>query len=309
MNIHDYNFLLSERGTLRKLISQTSSGNVIGRISLESRLRQVEEDLEAYGGFSPRLVNALLTFRGKPVVESRGIYADFGTEAVNAFAEAVTRIGASCRSPLSSSGPIPKSAEYQLLITGTATGSFGFQVEDAAQQLTLEGESTPVELAIDRVKKILEASVGTDEELVDAIAETDRRALDSVQEFLKKMADNAAMCALEFQGDVFRFVNTAQVRRSENRLSNDNIQENDVTLTGQFQGFLPISRRAEFLLSETDAEFLREAVGTVVSGRVEPAVDDAVNINEILNRDVRINARTKRVGQGRPRYVITDCQV
>ena len=308
MNVHEYRFLLSEQGTLKKLISQASPGNVIGRMSLESRLRQVEKELEEYEGHSPRLVNARLTFRGKPVVESKGIYADFGADATRVFAESVTRIGAGWRSSLSSRGPIPNAAEYQLLITGTVAGSFGFRLEDAAQQPALYGQSTPVELAIRKVKEILKASVATDEELSDAISDTDRRALDSVQTFLKKMADSEAVCALELQGDEFRFLDVAQVRRSENRLSNDNIQETDVTLSGQFQGFLPNSRRAEFLLSAADADFLQEAIGTVVSGRVEPAVDDSVDVNEILNQEVTIEARTRRVGHGRPRYTITGCR-
>ena len=305
VNIHEYRFLLSEQGTLEKLISRTSPGNVIGRMSLESRLRQVKAELEAYEGFSPHLVNARLTFRGRPVVSNRGIFADFGTEAVNSFAEAVTRIGAGWNSPLPSSGPIPNSAEYKLLITGTATGSFGFQVEDASQQPVLVGESSPVELAIGKFKEILDASIKTDDELVEAIADTDRRALDAVQGFLKIMADNRATCALEFQGSEFRFADTAQVRRSQTRLNNDNILEEDVTLTGQFQGFLPHSRRAEFMIASTDAGFLQGAVGTVVSGRVAAAVYNTVNINEMLNQDVDITTRVKRVGQGRPRYVIT----
>ena len=37
MNVHDYRFLLSEQKTLTQLINQTSPGNVIGRMSLESR--------------------------------------------------------------------------------------------------------------------------------------------------------------------------------------------------------------------------------------------------------------------------------
>ena len=306
MNVHDYRFLLSEQKTLTQLINQTSPGNVIGRMSLESRLNQVKQELEPYQGFSPRLVNARLTFRGRPVAESRGINADFGTEVANDFAQSVTRIGASWRSPLSTSGPIPNSEEYQLLIVGTATGSFGFELEDAAQQPALEGQETPIEIAIRKVKEILEASVGTDEELLEAIEDTDRRALDSMQAFLKKMADNEAMCSLEFQGDVFRFRDIAQVRRSENRLGNDNIRERNVTLSGQFMGFLPESRRAEFLLLDASDDFLQEVIGTVLSGRVDTTVAETVNINEILNQDVTIEARTRRVGQGRPRFVITD---
>ena len=307
MNVHDYRFLLSERGTLEKLIDQASPGSVISRMSLEARLRQVEEDLKAYEGYSPRVVKARLTFRGKPVVGNRGIQAGFGTDAANAFAEAVTRIGASRHAPLSARGPIPKSAEYQLLITGTAVGSFGFQLEDAAQLPALQGRSTPVELAIKKVKEILEASVGADEELSEVISDTDQRALESVKAFLKKMVDNGATCALEFQGHEFSFRDVAQVQRSEGRLSS--IREDDVILSGQFHGFLPSRRRAEFLLAETNADFLQEAIGTVVSGRVDPSVDTIVDINDILNRDVTVSARTRRVGQGRPSYFITDCQL
>lgn len=307
MNIHNYRFLLSERGTLKRLISNSPASDVIGRTSLGYRLRQVEEELEAYKGYSPRLVNARLTFRGKPVVGSRGMNANFAAETVDAFARSVARVGAGWRAPLPATGPIPDSAEFQLLITGMATGSLGFQLEDAAQQPALEGQDTPVELAIRKVKEILEASLKTDDKLSEAIADTDRRALQSIRAFLKRMADNDAVCALEFQGDEFRFRDVAQVRRSENRLSDDNIREDDVVLGGYFEGFLPKSRRAEFFLAETGADFLREVVETIISGRVLPGVDETVNINGILHQDVTVNARVRRVGEGRPRYVITDC--
>ncbi len=175
--------------------------------------------------------------------------------------------------------------------------------------MALEGQATPTELAIEKVKDILEASIGTDEDLSEAIADTNLKALDSVQAFLKKMADNGAICALEFKGDEFRFRDVGQVRRSENRLRGDNIHEIDVTLIGQFQGFLPNSRRAEILLIRTDADFLHEAVGTVISGRVDQTVDEKIKINETLGQAMTILARTRRVGQGRPRYVFIDCQM
>ena len=253
------------------------------------------------------MVDARLTFQGQPVIGSRAIHADFGSAAIGAFAEAVTRIGASQRSPLASTGPIRDRDDYRVLITGIASGSFGFQIEDASQQPALAGESTPVEHAIERVKEILEASVGTDEDLSEAIAETDRRALDAVQDFLKTVADNSATCALEFKGEEFRFRDAEQIHRSESRLGKDYVLEQDVEFTGQFHGFLPKSRRAEFSIDATDVSFLQEFVGTVSTGRVEPIVDDSLDINAILNLDVRIRARTRRVGEGRPRYAITSC--
>ena len=309
LNKYEHHFLLSEQSALNKLIDQTIQSDVIGRMSLEARLQEVEERLEAYRGHSSYLVNASLTFRGSPVFGSRGIDAIFGTGAVKAFVNAVILAGASRHSPLASTGRIPHREKYQILITDTMPGSFGFQIEEAAQQSALAGEATPVEMAIARVKEVLEASVGTDEELADAIIETDRRALEGVCQFLKTMVDNQAVCALEFKGDVFQFHDVAQVQRSENRLSQDNIQEDDVTLIGQFQGFLPNRRHAEFLVTETSVEFISEAIGTVISGRVEPDVDNRVSINKVLNQNAEIDAHMWRVGSGRPRYVVTNVRV
>ena len=309
MNIHDQRFLLSEQNALKKLLSQTSSGNVIGRMSLETRLRRVEEELKACEGLSPGWVNARLTFWGRPVASGRGIEADFGGDAIKAFSDAVFLVGASLHKASASEGPVPTRDDSRLLITGTVPGSFGFQVEDLTQQPGPVGESLPVEPAIERIKEIMKASVGTDEQLADALIETDQRALNSVCAFLKKTADSKAACALESGGDEFRFRDTAQVRRSENRLRESNIREDDVTLVGRFEGFLPKSRRAEFLILETGAEFLNEAIGTVVTSEVAPTVDDTVAIKDILNQPVRINARTKRVGQARPRYIITRCEI
>ena len=300
MNKHDHRFLLSERGALNKLISQTSPGNVIGRMSLEHRLKKVEAELEAYEGLSSRIVDARLTFSGTPVFGSRGIEADFAGEVVKKFADAVACFGASLDRVLSAKGPIPNRKRYDLLITGTAPGSFGFEVEDASQQMVSTEEFPAVERAIERVKGVLEASVGTDEHLANTIAGTDRRALRSLRIFLKAVADAEAVCALTFQGDEFRFRDTDQVRRSAERLSED-IQEYNRWLIGRFRGFLPRERDAEFVISE---EFWSEMDRSTITARVDPAVDDAVDINRILNEDVRIGIHAWQVGSRQSRYVI-----
>ena len=304
MSVHEYRFLLSEQAVLRDMIAQAPADSIITTMSLRYRLQQVERELEEYpDNASTRVVNARLTFSGKPVVGSRGIRADFGSGAVKAFADAVTRVGASQHAALAPRGPVPGGADYELLITGVAPGSFGFQVEAASGQLALAGEPTPVELAIERVKGILEASMGTDEDLGDAIGETDDRALGSVRAFLKTLVDDEAVCDLEFGGDVFSFRDADQVRRSERRLSRDNIRERTVTLQGRFQGYLPNSRRAEFLVSEADVDFLEESTGTVINVHVDPCVEEDVRINEILEQEVSVESRTRRVGSGQPRHL------
>ena len=48
MNAHDYHFLLSERTNLNKLINQVSPSDVIGRMSLQARLEEVEEGINQH---------------------------------------------------------------------------------------------------------------------------------------------------------------------------------------------------------------------------------------------------------------------
>ena len=306
MNARDYRFLLAERATLRRLIDQTGAGEAIVRAGFQHRLRDVEAELAAYGERVSRLGGARLTFRGRPVAGDRGMTADSFSDSVGEFAKAVHYIGAGQRqTPLPLTGPVPYKEDYSLLVTGVARGSFGIRVEEEGRQAPLPGESTSVELAIEEFKSILEASVADDEQLANAIGEIDQRALGQVCAFLEKVADNTAVCALEFRGHEFSFQDTAQVRRSADRLSSDNVLEDDATIDGQFLGYFPHHPRAQFRIDNVGSDFLNPEIGQIITARVAPSVASTIDINSILNRDIRINVHTRRVNAGRPRYVIT----
>ena len=311
MNVRDYRFLLSEQAALEKLIGETSQENVIGRMSLENRLRDVVTQLEAYQGYSSDVIDARLTFSGEPVSGSRGIWMEFAGVASRTFQAAVIAVGVGNRSTLPPRGRIPNGDDCRLMITGTVPGSFGFQVEDASQQLRFIGESSPVELAIEQIQSILAASVGTDEQLTDAVADTDQRAISALSDFLKTVADGSAVCTLMFKDNEFRFRDTNQVRRSQKRLSRD-IVANDVILIGHFRGFLPDALQAEFHIKNTEdakAGFLAEKIGTVIRGKVESSVAEHININENLGREFRVHARTRRVGPVQPRFTFITCEI
>lgn len=274
-------------------------------MSLENRLQDVVTQLDAYEGYAPGIVDACLTFSGEPVSGNRGIWADFAGAAISAFQTAVTAVGAATRSTLPHRGRIPNSDDYQLMITGTALGSFGFQVEDSSQ-LRFSGQPSPVESAIEQIQSILTASVGTDEQLADAIENTDQRAISALSNFLKTVADGAAVCTLTFKGNEFRFRDTDQVWQSQKRLSRD-IVDDDVILIGHFKGFLPGALRAEFLIESTEAKFLKQKIGTVIGGRVASAV--AAQISENLGRHVRVQVRTSGIGLVQPRFTFTSCEI
>jgi len=287
----EYHQIRSEIAALQKMLMRLPESSVIDRMSLEARKKSLEEELASQKVDVHRPFQIYLTFRGKPIVGNRGVFAEFGGIAVREFTDAVAAVGASQTEPLGSRGVIPKREEYQMLITGTAKGSFGFVLEGVGRDHTLTQDKTPLELAVDKIMAILRASVGTDEELSEAVSEADPRALKAIRDFLNTLSSQEAVCALEARGEKFRFSDVGQVTQSASRLSEDNIREEDMELKGQFLGVLPNRRTFEFRIGDT---------GEIITGKVGAAIEDASSINDHLNQPVIIKVHAKRVGVNNP---------
>ena len=115
---------------------------------------------------------------------------------------------------------------------------------------------------------------------------------------MKILADNEAVCALQFRNHAFRFSDMGQVNRSLERLSQDNLREEEQFLEGEFEGVLPKKRRTfEFKVAGQDE---------VIVGKISPAVANLDEINAHLYKATRIKVMTTRVGNGRPRYVLLE---
>ena len=296
MNNEDRQHLLAERTFLQRLLAKTPSTARLTRMSDEARLRKVEAQLAALPADERTPARARLTFDGVPVIRSHGIFADFGMKAVSSFTEAVASVAASLSAPLAAMGPIPNRDQNQLLITSTAVGSFGFELEEyRAEQLALE-EASPVANALERTQALLQSTLGNDDDLADIASETDPRALDKVRTFLKVLADNSAVCALQYGGSGVRFTDVGQVSRSLARLAADNLHESEEQLRGEFVGVLPNSRSFEFRLASD---------GQIIRGKVSPRVQNVDAINDHLHRAVQIDVTRTQVGNGRPRYLLT----
>ena len=299
MNRQDQAHLLGERNTLQRMIAETPEEEVLDRGSLTARLEEVEHLLAEVNINEREPARAQLTFNGHPVVGSHGIFADFGMKAVNGFTEAVAAVAATLAGPLFAKGPIPNRDQNQLLITNTALGSFGFELEEHRTGKLSFDEQSMLELALERTQNLLQGTINADDELLaDAATELDQRALDKVRAFVKTLADNDAVCALQFRNHSFRFSDLGQVRRSLDRLSQDNLREEEQYLEGEFEGVLPKKRRTfEFKLKGHD---------DVIVGKVGPAVTNLDEINTHLNEATRIKVMTTRVGDGQPRYVLLE---
>lgn len=292
---NDRLFLSSEVNQLEELLKTLPAENLIERISLESRLAKVQQDLAAIP--DKEIEKIKLTFRGKPVLGSYGIAADFAAKAAGAFSESFSAIFAALSESLSSSGPIPKQDKNQLLITGTAIGSFGFEFDlPSEEQATLLNDSTAKQ-TVRKLESLMRLSVeGSDDEVAEAIEEIHPRAVSKLHAFMDVLVQHQAWCALDTRERSFRFSGYEQIKKSSERLKDDNIQESLETLTGQFRGVLPENRTFEFALNDQEG---------VIRGKVDKRIDDP----DVLNRDwlykpIKVTFNLIQVGKGRPRYTL-----
>lgn len=130
MNHEDRQHLLAERSFLLRIVAKTPEKAALTRMSDQARLRKIEARLAEPPAQHKASARARITFDGAPVVASHGIFVEFGMKAMNSFAEAVASTAASLSAPLAAVGPIPNRDQNQLLITNTAAGSFGFELEE-----------------------------------------------------------------------------------------------------------------------------------------------------------------------------------
>ncbi len=89
MNQQDRMHLLAERKFLQERLAELPDSARIMRISTESRLRAIEERLAQEPVDEREPARVRLTFNGRPVIGSHGIFAEFGMKAVSNFTEAV----------------------------------------------------------------------------------------------------------------------------------------------------------------------------------------------------------------------------
>jgi len=287
--------LIAEHRFLAERLAALPIAANLTRRSAEARLQQVDALLAQMPAAAPR-ASVRLTFRGLPVLGSEGILADFGMKAVNAFSEAVAAVAASLSAPLAAMGPIPNRDANQLLITGTAVGSFGFELQELPINQADLLEPSAVGRALAHTQNLLLGTTAADDELLaDTAAELDQRAIDKVRTFVAVLRDNEATCALQFGARTFRFNELAEVQTSLDRLSHDNLQEESIVVAGQFEGLLP--RRRSF-------EFRRADSGEVLTGKLAAGVLRPEIVNEHLYEPVNIQLVRTVVGRGRPRFVL-----
>lgn len=193
-------------------------------------------------------------------------------------------------------GPIPDKQKNQLLITGVALGSFGFEFELPQEEAdNTSQDQRNVEKSLKLVQDLFQRSVeGSDDDIAEIISEIHPRAIKKIAEFLNYVAQNEAWCGLDFKNRSFRFQNLEQINSSSSRLQENNIHEATENFEGEFQGFLPSARTFEFKPLDQP---------TIIKGTIGLDIKDPDILNRnYLHKPVRASIAVTRVGIGKPRY-------
>ncbi len=300
MNNQQYQMLASEIAQVEEILQELPQDRWLERSSFESRLKSLKEEIAKVEQIPVRH-KAVITFRGSPVYGTHGILVDFASKASGALNDAVASIAASLDENLRYMGPIPDRDKNRLLITNTARGSFGFELEVLnSGEETLIQEETNASKALEKLVELFENSLEDNEEqLSELVQEIHPRAVKKVVEFLDTLKNNNAWFAFEYKEKRVKYPNIDWIEKTIELLDEDNINETEESFSGSFQGILPDSRTFEF---KTDT-------GETIKGKIGADIKEPEVLNkEYLFVPVTVKLKSTQVGQSKPKYMLMDIE-
>ncbi len=300
--ISERQFLKSEIVEINRILASIPEEDVIDRATFEYRLRDVEAQLRELPDI-PEPETMTITFRGAPVRGTHGIFADFASKTINLLSDAFAALVAVAKgTPPAPGGVIPEADKHRLLITGTALGSFGFELElpeeesSSAQQLPLLPETVnPLSSARAMLEDLLAKSLeDDDEQLADAVENAGARALDYVRKFYEALRDSNATFSLKTGARRIEYPDVGRVSHAADRLKSG-IAERKQSFIGKLTGVLPLKR---------DFEFLTEENGQL-HGKIDPAFENVGALYTCWSgKKAKITLNVRTVGKGHPRYTL-----
>jgi hypothetical protein len=242
----DRDQLTGELAALDSLLASVRPNDLLGRIGLESRRREVATKLEDLAAITENVAKVAIFFGGEPVVGSTGIEAGFGTKVVGTFQEMLSKVWGSVEGgSLQATGPIKDKEASQLHITNLVHGSFGFlleEIDDGTEPMF----ETPLKMAADRVIEYI-AAFADDNEVgfSRAIEDMNPRVFQSIQDFFGYIYKGNATFRL-VEGERDQKFDRGAVERAWLRAEASKVDEERMTATGKLLGIIPIGRRFEF---------------------------------------------------------------
>lgn len=240
--------VLADLQHVKAMLSKTEARNPLGAISLKSRLRSLEKQLEEMDAEPRTLAQVALIFDGMPVNGSSSISADFAGQALKEYQELITsQLAATAAVQLGKRGPLSDALkkQAQMNITGLVHGSFGFVLEEGnSDQRSMW--ASPTRTALQGVTDLLSALAASDARGFEKrLADLDARMFHSLSRFINTLY--RASSTLKLSEDQRELgLGLGDVERAHERISRFDVSETEETLTGELLGILPIRRRFEF---------------------------------------------------------------
>lgn len=298
--------LQAELSTLDALLARrTEKEDPLGWLQLTPRRADVAARLARMESDLPANAEVAVFFGGTPVVGSRGIRADFATDAISHYQELVTkRLASQALGPLATRGPVPRRDISTMLVTDVVRGSFGFVLQE-------NGESSEPTMAaslrqtLADVSKLLANIAAEDPAAFEEAAETlDDRTLFAIRDLLRVLDDNGATLRL-IEGDRDLSFDSRSLHRGRERADATVIDETVIRREGVLF-LVPDARRFE----------LHPTAGPVLKGIVAPNViqrngqdehPGAFDAADIVGKRwlVELHEKTVKQGSGKSRASYT----
>src|SRR5450755_192381 len=118
--------LLADREAVRRIIGTIDAEDVLGRMSFQSRLEQINDQLAHLEQIVENTASVALFFGGEPVIGSESIDADFSAKILTAFQAMVSkRLASDEFGDLGDRGPLPHGRHAPFAISELLRGSMG----------------------------------------------------------------------------------------------------------------------------------------------------------------------------------------
>jgi hypothetical protein len=229
----------------------------IGWMQYSQRKEEIEQQIASLEASPDAEASVGLFFGGRPVIGSKGIFADFAGKTLEQFQDLVSKRYASVTSgPLGQSGPVPLKEQSQLLVTDVARGSFGFVLQEATE--TPSSVDSPLKQTVEEIAEVIYRVSVDDDSLFEYVAETlDDRLLGTLKALFKTLDDNGATLRV-VEGHKEFLLDRESVLRARERTESMQLSDGNKDLRGQLY-ILPESRRFELHVSSTN-EIVRGSI-------------------------------------------------
>lgn len=220
------------------------SDDYMGKIQFESRVKELQSEIQKLASSPDGKASITLFFDGAPVIGSRAISASFAGKMLKYFQELISKDSAIANlGNIGERGSVPDLKLNQLMITGLAHGSFGFTLEEVSDF----GEilETNLSTSIKSVEnKICILAAEQEKEFLEIVESIEARELLTLRNFFGTLAgEHATMRIVDSQKEFN--LDEAGIHRARERIDKTTIEENDTLLACEILGILPEHKKFE----------------------------------------------------------------